>query len=126
MDITASDAAAPVRPGQRAATASAVEPCKSNRLGSNLSCFCIQSSVRNSTCVQRDMKNKGNRGVNPVFHPGEDEMGRAWQFFLTIAITVTALAYLYYTSDYYTKGPESASSPAAAAAAVPGQNPADK
>jgi hypothetical protein len=58
------------------------------------------------------------------------EMGRAWQFFLTVAITITAFAYLYYTSDYYTKGSEPPS-PAAAATAAPGQsstaaNPADK
>lgn len=46
-------------------------------------------------------------------------MGRAWQFFLTVAITITAFAYLYYTSDYYTKGPEPPS-PAAAATAAPG------
>jgi hypothetical protein len=31
------------------------------------------------------------------------KMGRAWQFFLTVAITVTAFAYLYYTSDYYAR-----------------------
>lgn len=48
-------------------------------------------------------------------------MGRAWQFFLTVAVTVTAFAYLYYTSDYYTKGPEPAS-PAAAETAAPGQS----
>jgi hypothetical protein len=30
-------------------------------------------------------------------------MGRAWQFFLTIAMTITAMAYLYYSSDYYAK-----------------------
>lgn len=61
----------------------------------------------------------------PVQYLGMEmnEMGRAWQFFLTIAITVTAFAYLYYTSDYYTKGPQPAS-PAAAATATAGQSSA--
>ena len=30
-------------------------------------------------------------------------MGRAWQFFLTVAMTITLMAYLYYSSDYYAK-----------------------
>jgi hypothetical protein len=30
-------------------------------------------------------------------------MGRAWQFFLTVAMTITVLAYLYYSSDFYAK-----------------------
>jgi hypothetical protein len=30
-------------------------------------------------------------------------MGRAWQFFLIIAIAVAMFGYLYYTSDYYAK-----------------------
>lgn len=30
-------------------------------------------------------------------------MGRAWQFFLTIAMTVAVMSYLYYSSDYYAK-----------------------
>lgn len=45
-------------------------------------------------------------------------MGRAWQFFLTVAITVTAFAYLYYTSDYYAKH-SMPPSPAAAATVSP-------
>lgn len=40
-------------------------------------------------------------------------MGRAWQFFLTVAIAVTAFAYLYYTSDYYAKRSAPAAPPAA-------------
>jgi hypothetical protein len=30
-------------------------------------------------------------------------MGRAWQFFLTVAVTIAVMAYLYYGSDYYAK-----------------------
>jgi len=52
-----------------------------------------------------------------------NEMGRAWQFFLTVAITVTAFAYLYYTSDYYTKGSEP---PSPAGQSSTAANPADK
>jgi hypothetical protein len=32
-----------------------------------------------------------------------DFMGRAWQFFLTVAVTIALLAYFYYSSDYYAK-----------------------
>jgi hypothetical protein len=28
-------------------------------------------------------------------------MGRSWQFFLTIAIVVGVMGYLYYSSDFY-------------------------
>ncbi len=30
-------------------------------------------------------------------------MGRAWQFFLTVAVTITVFAWLYYSSDFYAK-----------------------
>ncbi len=30
-------------------------------------------------------------------------MGRAWQFFLTVAITIAVFAWLYYSSDYYAR-----------------------
>ena len=30
-------------------------------------------------------------------------MGRAWQFFLTVAITIAVMSYFYYSSDYYAK-----------------------
>ena len=30
-------------------------------------------------------------------------MGRAWQFFLTVAVTIAVMAYFYYGSDYYAK-----------------------
>jgi hypothetical protein len=28
-------------------------------------------------------------------------MGRAWQFFLMVAMTCAVMGYLYYSSDYY-------------------------
>ena len=46
-------------------------------------------------------------------------MGRAWQFFLTVAMTVAVLAYFYYSSDYYAKraaGPSLPAAPAGSAA----------
>lgn len=52
-------------------------------------------------------------------------MGRAWQFFMTVAITVTAFAYLYYTSDYYAKR-SAPVSPAAATTAAPAAIPVNK
>lgn len=30
-------------------------------------------------------------------------MGRAWQFFLAVAMTCAVMAYLYYSSDYYAR-----------------------
>ncbi len=30
-------------------------------------------------------------------------MGRAWQFFLIVAMTIAAFAYFYYASDFYAK-----------------------
>jgi len=30
-------------------------------------------------------------------------MGRAWQFFLTVAMTCAVMGYLYYSSDYYAR-----------------------
>lgn len=53
------------------------------------------------------------------------EMGRAWQFFLTVAITAIAFAYLYYTSDYYAKR-SAPPSPAAAATVAPAAVPVNK
>ncbi|MDE2476209.1 MAG: hypothetical protein KGO48_14240 [Alphaproteobacteria bacterium] len=53
------------------------------------------------------------------------EMGRAWQFFLTVAITAIAFAYLYYTSDYYAKR-SAPPSPVAAATVAPAAVPVNK
>jgi hypothetical protein len=48
-------------------------------------------------------------------------MGRAWQFFLTVAITAAILAYFYYSSDFYAKRTAAPSLPGTQSA-VP-QNP---
>lgn len=52
-------------------------------------------------------------------------MGRAWQFFLTVAVTATAFAYLYYTSDYYAKR-SAPVSPAATGTITPASIPVNK
>jgi hypothetical protein len=49
-------------------------------------------------------------------------MGRSWQFFLTIAIVVGVMGYLYYSSDFYAE--RSAAGPTAEtqAPAKPGES----
>ena len=51
-------------------------------------------------------------------------MGRSWQFFLTVAIVIGVMGYLYYTSDFYAERSAGPDVTPATEAGSPGQEPA--
>ena len=46
-------------------------------------------------------------------------IGRSWQFFLTVALTVALFTWLYYSSDYYADRSSRPPDPPGSAAATP-------